>query len=203
MSELTAYRTYMLFNVLKLHFSQERYDIRKYGTTSKRFSYDKFEKDRFGKVYYALAKRLEDERYAATVIAANLVRDTGMQPVSLNEELGKPLYKYIRNKVALLEDIKYHISSTNLLTRVKNDDIIGDMISGNIPIEIISYLSRLIPLKQLIDSTTTNRYMWDIARKKIEKYEPFCLFDSTEQMADLKRSVMLHIQTQRTEVTDI
>ena len=109
--ELTPYRLYVLFNVMKLHFSTEKYDIRRYGTHSKKFSYDRFERDRFKTVYHALAKRLETEKKGTMVIASNLVRDASIVPVNLDDELASSLKKYNANKIALLDDIKYEISS--------------------------------------------------------------------------------------------
>lgn len=194
--ELTPYRLYVLYNVLKLHFSTEKYDIRKYGTHSKKFSFEKFKRDRFITVYQALAKRLETEKVAATVIAANLVRDSSLVPVNLDDEIASTLKKFNANKIALLDSIKYEISS-GLLTKIKNGDIINAMVSGDIQIETIAFLSRLLPIKELIDSTGQNKFMWEMVKRKIDKYEPFCLFDTTEQRDSLKESILFYIETNR------
>lgn len=194
--ELTPYRLYVLFNVMKLHFSTEKYDIRRYGTNSKKFSYDRFERDRFKAVYHALAKRLETEKKGTMVIASNLVRDASIVPVNLDDELASNLKRYNANKIALLDDIKYEISS-GLFTKIKNGDIINSMVSGELSIEIMAFLSRLLPIKELIDSSGVNKFMWDMLRRKIYKYEPFCLFETTEQRDSIKESILHYIETNR------
>ena len=186
---------YRYFNALKLHFGTS-YDIRKYAYSNRRFNLEKFEKDHARSVYYAMSNKYPSDEYAKEVFAANLVRDSAIHVTRVNEELGLTLRRYNANKVLLFDDVKQLISS-GLLTDIKNDDIIDRIVSGNISIEIITFLSRLIPIKELIEANTSNKFMWELVKGKINKYEPMCLLNSIEQRDSLKHAVLTELHNYR------
>lgn len=192
------YRLYVLYNVLRLHFTTVSYDIRKYGTSAKKFTRDTFEKDNFAKVYYAMSKHIVDDKHATEVIASNLVRDPQIRPIDIDVDRSKTLRKFNRNKVALLDAIKYDLGSKSLLTSIKNGDIIREVVSGKFDIETIAFLARIIPLKELIDSSSRDPYMWKVLRSKIDKYEPFCTLESNQQRLELKETIVAYI----TDITE-
>lgn len=192
MNDISAYRLYVLFNVIKRHFDLKTYSVQKYGFgATKNLKVDNFERDRFKSTYFAIAKHIINEEHAKMIFAANLVRDTKMIPNDVNFDLNL-LWKYSQNKVALLEDIQTIISS-GLLTWIKNGDIIRYIISGELNIELVAYLSRILPLQALIEQTLDNQYMWEIVNNRIEKLQPFCRFNTTEeirQLTDITKSYL-------------
>lgn len=178
---LEPYRLYVIYNVLKQHFNTKTYDIRKYGIApGKRFRFENFEKDNFQTYYYATAKHYSSEEQAIAIISSNLVRDTKLIPLSIDFDLTL-MWKYSKNKVTLIDDIKDEINA-GLLTKIKTGDIIKPIISGDITPELLAYISRLVPIQRLITETTKDKYMWDIINTRIDKMIPFCRFESTEQL---------------------
>lgn len=178
---LEPYRLYVIYNVLKNHFNTKSFDIRKYGISpGKRFRIEHFEKDNFQSYFYATVKEYTSEEHAISIISSNLVRDTKLIPLSIDFELNM-MWKYAKNKVTLVNDIRDEIDS-GLLTKIKTGDIIKPIISGDITPELLAYISRLVPIQRLITETTKDKYMWDIINTRIDKMIPFCRFESTEQI---------------------
>lgn len=189
---------YSTFKVMQLYFSGN-YDIVKYGYRCKRFNGDQLFKDKTEYVFRKLANKFHDDNEMRIVYAANLVRNPKLFPTNINEDVAIILKKYNKNKVALLEDLKKLIVDDDLLTTVKNGDIISNIYSGIVGIEIITYLNRFIPIVKLIDDKHKNDFAWNLVKPRIEKLTPYCGLNNTEERDYIKSQLLSCITETQTE----
>lgn len=183
---------YSTFNAIKLHFSGS-FDVRKYGFHLKKYNGESLFKSHLEYTCRKLADRYQTSEECRTIFAANLVRDPSMHMTKVDDELGKRLKKYNRNKHALVEDIVAEIDR-DLFTKIKNGDIISELYKDSISIELLAFTNRFIPIISLIDTEHGNEYAWKMMKPRVEKLSPFCLLNSTDQRDTIRDHLLTVIQ---------
>ena len=183
------------FTAIKLHFSGA-FDVRKYGFNLKRCTGEALFKSNQEYLCRKLADRYQTSTLCRTVFAANLVRDPTLHVRNIKDDLADTLKLYNANKRALVEDIFSEIDD-GLFTRVKEHDIIKDMYTGNLSLELVCFIDKLLPIGALIDSYHSSDYAWKLLYPKIDKLSPFCLLDSKGQMDEIRDLLLRKLKTKQ------
>lgn len=185
--KLTPYILYRIFNCMKLHFSLEGYSIEKYGLGNRQFRGKNFDKDRFWVVWNRTIGDYQSVEHAMAIFAGNLSKDPTILPIDINPELGYYLWRWNNNKRAFIDDFLEMRKS--LFASISKGDIIGHIMSGKTPIEMIAFLSRIMPLEDLIEASIDDKYTWNLVKTRIHKLKPFCTFRTPEERNNLYNRV--------------
>jgi len=196
---LTPFRAYQIYNSLKLHFTQEKYDVGKYGTATKRFSIANFEKQN-NYMYHSVAKALQTEDVFTSVVAANLVRDPSIWINGLDKELATTLRKYNKSSQYFMNDF------SDLMQKYTFKELVCEfpslIISGEVEPELIAMLSRLVPIYKLLDRDCPNRFMWDLVKLRLQKYTRFVIINTAEEQENLSRFVTETLKNRKTDIQE-
>lgn len=181
---LTPFRTYQIYNSLKLHFNQEKFHVAKYGTKSKRFNFEAFEKTN-NSLFYSLSKQLQTEEIAIPTIAANLVRDPSLWVNKIDKDCAVTLRKYNSSVKYFMDDFTQLLSEHSFKDLIKSD-FPNLVISGEVEPELLAMMNRVVPVYKLLDKDCSNKLMWNLVKLRLQKYSHFVIINSVKELDTIR-----------------
>jgi len=189
MSQFKAYEMYMH---LKLHFTSDTYDVRKY--PMKRMSVTSFEKGTIKFKLFKLTQKYNDIQLREYFIANFLNGDKygGMYNANADEVLldwqkrvQGLTYHYRQDILHLQEqgvetpDMAWSGDSHPLLAK--------EYLGKRINLETLVILDKLFNFRPVVDKRLTDDFMWNPISKLMYKYEPFLTFNKEDFLEATKR----------------
>lgn len=172
--DLHAYR---LFKSIKLHFTKDGYDVRKYGFGNK-ISRSQLESRNERYMFHKLSKLFDTEEQLIQHIASNMFVNPKIWVGDLLLEESKDNY-YRMRKVAssiekyVLDDAKYIISSRGSLSKaIKSGEFMYDIIEGNINPETYVILNKIVNVSETLDNVCPD-VIWSPLKMRLDKYGAF------------------------------
>ena len=185
---MTGYTLYRFYLSLKLHFTQEDYDVFK--SRARTVSVATYEKRRDKMLFERIAKKLKDDREAVRFLVANYARGNDNMIWNDWDVAEGNAIEWNRNKQSLskvfADDLDYLANKDAKLNCTENEvsGLIKEWKAGKISIETVCLICQLKPT--LLDSwksisSMTSIYGTDFLR--IQKLIPFV------KMSDMVQSI--------------
>lgn len=193
---MTGYEAYVLYNSLKLHFTQESYDYTKYNGKS-RTTVDSFEKRKDKYLFHKISKKYPSQDDLAQFYIANFIEEPSVWIGKLLDEESDGVYK---NQQKVLQSLSYIFEDDcrNLFEEVDNPNEILKT-DGNYPILLIRTLQKQIHFETLCILNKILNFVpmwskriqddikWPEYKKKIEKFSCFLPSDMVKYKLILKK----------------
>lgn len=197
---LQPLEAFQIYNAMKLHFTQESFDIAKYGYKSKRFGAEAFAKRKDKYFYKRLADQLQKPGRLVLFLAGNFVYnpDIWIGDIIDNESCVKNYQRMKKVKAGVvfhtLEDTKKLLESSSF------KDILND--KGDIPVYVKGVMqreinpetavlyNRLFSSFDLIDKNIgADHIIWSSVKSRLNKFGRFVEVPTTETLARLRYGI--------------
>jgi hypothetical protein len=198
---ITGYEAFCIYNAIKLHFSNEKYDFFKYGGKSK-VTVDSFEKRKDKYYFYKLSRRLPKKEDLILFLASNFVENENTWIGDLLLEESEEVY---RKRLKVIQSISYvfendcnkifeDVDEPNDTLQVKNGEypiLLNKSLRKEIEIESLIILNEILNFLPMWKRKITDTVRWPEHCKKIEKYCPFIPKDSVKCKLILRKVLSL------------
>jgi len=179
---MTGYEAYVLYNSLKLHFTQESYDYTKYNGKS-RTNVDSFEKRRDKYLFHKLSRKYPTQDEMAQFLIANFTEEPSAWVGKLLEESSEEIFK---NQQKVLQSLSYKFEEDckKLFSGVENpNDLLktdGDYpvllvmtLQKEVHFETLCILNKILNFVPMWSKKIKDNIRWPEYRKKIQKFSCF------------------------------
>lgn len=182
---MTGYEAFTIYNALKLHFTNEKYDYFKYNAKS-RTSIDSFEKRKDKYYFYKLSRQQKQEDYIQFLVS-NFVEKP---EVWVGELLVDDAVQIHKKRMAVIQSLTYKfrndcnklkmiVDEPNNLFQTKGDYpvLLTSSLQKDIELETLCILNSLINFFPLWKKKINDTIHWPNFYMKCIKYTPFIEFD--------------------------
>jgi len=185
MRKLSAFGAYVMFVLLKTHFTKDRFDFFTYAGKSKKISREAFEA-RNDKLQFEQLARRYDASELRDYYVANLVADRLYVTDMINDEAVTCYQGYVKRQ----QSFSYHIKSE--INKLRSDDgkltftykkgqypeLVMRVLSGTTSWETFVVLNDFLNIVQRCDETLgTDDVIWSKVRRKVLKLKPFLHYE--------------------------
>jgi hypothetical protein len=199
---MNGYELYGHYNALKMHFTTDSYDFFKYNGKT-RISVDSFERRKDKYFFHKLARKLKDDE-AMPFMLANFLHNPKVWVKDLLEPEAMECYaKWRRTNESLtytfdqdMERVMNNKQDKGIRSIFSEHDgphtypfLWQMMVQGDIHMETIVILHKLMGILSLWDPRYKRDYMYEKTSRLIRKYEPFLVVDN----AKCKEIVQKHL----------
>lgn len=197
--KVTAHETYKVYLAMKQHFTNDTYDFIKYNGKIKA-SIESFHKRKDRLFFERLSRQKKDEDIVDFFVA-NFVSSSDPSSLWVGEIIRSGDEKYLewKKKFESLsylfeQDLINVFQGNNFLDYIKVDNkkhpkILKEYLSGNLMIETMVILDKMINYKKTFDENLLDP-IWELTSKKIKKYSPFLEVD-INKYKNIVRKVLL------------
>lgn len=182
---MTGYEAFTLYNAMKLHFTNEKYDYFKYKAKS-RTSIDSFERRKDKYYFYKLSRRQNQEDYIQFLVS-NFVEKPEVWVGELIQDDAVQIHK---KRMAVIQSLTYRfkndcnklrsmVNEPNMLFQTKGDYpvLLTASLQKDIELETLCILNSLINFFPLWKKKINDTLHWPNFYMKCMKYKPFIEFD--------------------------
>ena len=193
---MTGYEAFSLYTSLKLHFNSDSYDYFKYNGKVNT-SVDAFENRKDKWHFYKLSRRFANEEQGRDFIIANLVHDPNVWVGNLLVEESNIQY---RKRQKVIQSLTYTFTNeiASLVSHKDPNDLLmihdGEypellqkLLHDEISIETVCILNKLLNFLSAWDKKINDTIHYPTVSRKIKKYTPFIVFESTKYKIILKK----------------
>ena len=193
---MTGYEAFSLYTSLKLHFNSDSYDYFKYNGKVNT-SVDAFENRKDKWHFYKLSRRFANEEQGRDFIIANLVHDPNVWVGNLLVEESNIQY---RKRQKVIQSLTYTFTNeiASLVSHKNPNDLLmihdGEypellqkLLHDEISIETVCILNKLLNFLSAWDKKINDTIHYPTVSRKIKKYTPFIVFESTKYKIILKK----------------
>lgn len=193
---MTGYEAFSLYTSLKLHFNSDSYDYFRYNGKVNT-SVDAFENRKDKWHFYKLSRRFANEEQGRDFIVANLVHDPNVWVGNLLVEESNIQY---RKRQKVIQSLTYTFTNeiASLVSHKNPNDLfmihdgeypelLQKLLHDEISIETVCILNKLLNFLPAWDKKINDTIHYPTVSRKIKKYTPFILFESTKYKIILKK----------------
>lgn len=184
---MDEYRAYRIYLAVKLHFTNESYDVFKMEGRVKAMSREKFQQTRMAKTFIRIAKNYPTEESLIKFLVANMVAGDDGGGVFVDN--GSDIHKeWVRRTEAITETFRNDLNTcvdacdgnTDLLFETNGDDhpmIFKLYLQKSICIETLVLLNLQENFVKVIDEKLEDDLLWPRVSMRIKRYKPFLQYD--------------------------
>ena len=193
---MTGYEAFSLYTSLKLHFNSDSYDYFKYNGKVNT-SVDAFENRKDKWHFDQLSRRFTNEEQGRDFIVANLVHDSNVWVGNLLVEESNIQYRKRQKVIQSLtytftneiESLVSHKNPNDLLMIHDGEypELLQKLLHDEISIETVCILNKLLNFLPAWDKKINDTIHYPTVSRKIKKYTPFIMFESTKYKIILKK----------------
>ena len=193
---MTGYEAFSLYTSLKLHFNSDSYDYFRYNGKVNT-SVDAFENRKDKWHFYKLSRRFANEEQGRDFIVANLVHDPNVWVGNLLVEESNIQY---RKRQKVIQSLTYTFTNEIVSLFEHKDanasfmihdgeypELLQKLLHDEISIETVCVLIKLLNFLPTWDKKINDTIHYPTVSRKIKKYTPFILFESTKYKIILKK----------------
>ena len=193
---MTGYEAFSLYTSLKLHFNSDSYDYFRYNGKVNT-SVDAFENRKDKWHFYKLSRRFANEEQGRDFIVANLVHDPNVWVGNLLVEESNIQY---RKRQKVIQSLTYTFTNEIVSLFEHKDanasfiihdgeypELLQKLLHDEISIETVCVLNKLLNFLPVWDKKINDTIHYPTVSRKIKKYTPFILFESTKYKIILKK----------------
>jgi hypothetical protein len=193
---MTGYEAFSLYTSLKLHFNSDSYDYFRYNGKVNT-SVDAFENRKDKWHFYKLSRRFANEEQGRDFIVANLVHDPNVWVGNLLVEESNIQY---RKRQKVIQSLTYTFTNEIVSLFEHKDanasfiihdgeypELLQKLLHDEISIETVCVLNKLLNFLPAWDKKINDTIHYPTVSRKIKKYTPFILFESTKYKIILKK----------------
>jgi hypothetical protein len=193
---MTGYEAFSLYTSLKLHFNSDSYDYFRYNGKVNT-SVDAFENRKDKWHFYKLSRRFANEEQGRDFIVANLVHDPNVWVGNLLVEESNIQY---RKRQKVIQSLTYTFTNEIVSLFEHKDanasfiihdgeypELLQKLLHDEISIETVCVLNKLLNFIPVWDKKINDTIHYPTVSRKIKKYTPFILFESTKYKIILKK----------------
>jgi hypothetical protein len=193
---MTGYEAFSLYTSLKLHFNSDSYDYFRYNGKVNT-SVDAFENRKDKWHFYKLSRRFANEEQGRDFIVANLVHDPNVWVGNLLVEESNIQY---RKRQKVIQSLTYTFTNEIVSLFEHKDanasfmihdgeypELLQKLLHDEISIETVCVLNKLLNFLPTWDKKINDTIHYPTVSRKIKKYTPFILFESTKYKIILKK----------------
>lgn len=182
---MTGYEAFTIYNALKLHFTNEKYNYFKYNGKSN-ISIESFEKRKDKYYFYKLSRQQRQEDYVEFLVS-NFLHKPDLWAGDLIVDDAVQRY---RERMAIIQSLSYRFKNDCSLLRSKVNDpnelfktkgeypvLLTLSLQKEIQLETLCILNSLINFFPLWKKKITDTIHWPNFQMKCVKYTPFIQFD--------------------------
>ena len=182
---MTGYEAFTIYNALKLHFTNEKYDYFKYKAKS-RTSIDSFEKRKDKYYFYKLSRQQKQEDYIQFLVSNFVEKPEAW----VGELLVDDAIQIHKKRMAVIQSLTYKfrndcnklksmVDEPNKLFQTKGDYpiLLTTSLQKEIELETLCILNSLINFFPLWKKKISDTIHWPNFHMKCLKYTPFIEFD--------------------------
>lgn len=193
---MTGYETYVLYNALKLHFTQDSYDFFKYQGKS-RATVDSFEKRKDKYLFHKLSRKYNSQDEMAQFLIANFVEDPNIWVGQLLQEESEQIYQ---NQQKVLQSLSYVFENEcrELFESVKNPNellktngdypvLLTKTLRKEVHFETLCILNKILNFVPVWDKKIIDTIRWPDFKKRMIKFTTFLPSDVIKYKLILKK----------------
>lgn len=195
---INPFETFQVFNSLKYHFKNKKYDVTKYGYKNKSLNLAAFESTA-GKNFYAkLGKEFATRAELIDYIASNLFHDNSLWIADMHSEESKKRYfrfKKFKNAQMYyaMEDFKYLRNKySSFKESLLQHRIIYEIDSGKINPETYILFDRMCNISDVVKKDIPDM-IWDSIELKLKKLGCFVSVESVDFYSQLGYNVKNYV----------
>lgn len=204
--KLDGLLAFQMFSAMKLHFTQESFDVGNYGYCKRRFNASRLEKRQDKKFFYALASDLQKEDRLKLYLASTFVFNpdiwvgdlVGNDTCKANYQAMKK-YKMSASKSLQDETKKLLYTTASGTTRIRTFPEIVRSKDGDLPLFVKQVLSldirpetaifydRIFNAFDLVDKDLgADHIIWKGVRHRLQKFSSFVTVENAETMRKIR-----------------
>lgn len=185
---MTGYEAFTIYNALKLHFTNEKYDYFKYKAKS-RVTIDSFERRKDKYYFYKLSRQQREEDYVQFLVS-NFLENPDLWVGELLQEESLSRYK---KRMAVIQSLSYNFKNdceslrsvvaepNNIfVTKGEYPILLTQALQKDINVETLCILNSLINFFPLWRKKIQDNIHWPNFYMKCVKYSPFIEFNRTK-----------------------
>jgi|688.fasta_scaffold471491_3 hypothetical protein len=194
---MDGYETYKTYLSLKLHFSKDNYDFFKFNGKT-RSNPESFEKRKDKYFFKKISSKFDDNTIIEYFVSL-FVNDKSTWIGNILDRGNEEVYKSWKKKTQSIsylfeEDIdklinKYEKLDSWFSIKSTHPPIIKEYLSGNIHLETVVILNKLLNFVPDLDKRIADPVIWPELKRKILKYSPFLQIDKSKYKGIVLRKV--------------
>ena len=181
-----AFEYYRIFLSVRLHFTQDGYDMKKTHGTVSGCTMEKFKGSRSYGVFMQLSKRHPVMSGYTEFIVANILNDSSIYPVFLLSDDAKDIYnKWVSRVDSLYYTVRDEINRVTSIPpkrffSANGGDLpvmVKKCIDGTLSLETVVVLYRFLKLKKRWEGILENNFLYQDFYMKVRKYSRLLDYD--------------------------